>query len=1030
MPTRDLRLNISAETVPASRNMETFNRSLRDVENQSLGVSRSFTILKAATVAFLSALAIKKITSFINESIKLYQTQELAEKSFRQAAISAGKFTEEFSRGTLKMASALQDLTGVGDETILSASKILISFDKISKTALPAATKAAIDFARSTGMSVENAAAVIGRSTTGMVDSLKRYGIEISKAEVDTKGFGAVLEAVFKKAGGQAETFRRTSAGQWQAFANALGDLREQFGEIFDTVFTKTGLLDAFTEGISKIVGVLDEFQKNEQMVVWAKTTAKLVLQSFQSIAIGIFKMFSGIVSFVNKISYIAQTDYINRAKIEAEKNAKDIRIMTEALQKSQSNLNNAIKKRDELVSRFQRQDGDGFFASLFLVSEEDISGANKRVDKFDALVKRNERVLVALEERQLSLVKTRGKSVTETSEWVAQIVEIFNEMISVIDSMSLDFGKKAGDSLKKFYTGLSVANKEAFESVFGKQKEPFEELKLDVGLKLELKPEEVDFKPLLDAVEEIENRIKELSLSEYEYKVHLIDKRIEKYRELGIAEVKLSELRNLEIKELDKMLIEDLDNMWKDLADGITNSFTDAFKEILREGKLDFEKLGDSIKEVFIDVISDIAKREFIQPFVNQMISGVRGNLVPAGFTGPLAPGQQYAPSVMGQYGPQMMGVAGAGMAGYAATGNISGGLGAAAGMYLGGPAGAMFGAMAGNAVNAMIETISGEGPKLTFEAIIEEKTESGISDAFSSAITAGFKEALQSGDFQDFKDTMKDAMTVTVKDAVISMFTQLAMQPLQQLFKPFIEKLNIRAEQQSIIEKIGPTSLAWTKFPALTENPIFTVEDVLAELPTNEEIEAYFEIVKPIFEEMVNSFASLADSLDINTGATVDNTDAILGPVNDFMKVLSVGPLAPTQSIARYAQMEQELLESAIGDYTKFSEYAQFMQEYSLPYFQAISPEENYQDIVNSIKEQVTNIPWYTEAGGEPYSPPTAEENAKALARELSPMLKEVADNENIEVNVYLGNEKVNGVIYNVIKGSNSIKKLIRNI
>jgi len=1201
---RSLKLNITSDSSRAVRNVNKFNKSLKDTEKQNKALDKSFKILKIAVSAFLAVLAVKKITAFVNETIKLYQTQELAEKSFRQAAISAGKFTEEFYQGTLKMASGLQKLTGVGDETILEASKILVSFDKISKDALPEVTKAVLDFSRSAGITVKSAAQIIGKASIGMVDSLRRYGVEVSKAELKTKGFGAVIEAVYKKAGGQAENFRRTSAGQWAAFRNVLGDLKEQFGEIFDTIFTKTGLLDAFTRGISEIVKILDEFQENKQMVVWAKTTAILVLRSFQSIAEGFFKIFGGITKWVMAIRKISMEDLYKRLTRDIEMIGKNINKFSYVLVRSEANLKDAIEKRTQLLTKYKRQQYEkGFLSSLFLISESDIEKANKRVKDLGIIVDRNKKVVENLKKNQETLVESYKKGIGESLDWMDQTGKLLDDIIASIENLSLDIGKKTEKSLKKLYTTLSTVNKEVFESVFGKQKELFEELKIDIGIKLKIKPEDVDFEGVFDAVDEINDRIRKLTLSEYEYKVHMIDKEIEKYRELGVVEIKLTELRNLEISKLNEEMFEETTNMYENLAEGITDSFTSAFKEILTTGKLDFEKLGESIIDVFADVISQMAKKQFIEPIINQIMTSMTGKQF-----GPLPQGgqKQATPWASMIGGGLVAGAIGANIYQQQQAGQLTtlGGItqGAMAGAALGSVipgigtvAGAVFGGLAGAAtsflkkgrpkqeidknLNLLFKTIGDEikliGNKYqysektrevikaieeTLESQLEffnkimeltEKSFGSINIAFSSLESRLTK--LVTGERSAF---LLSTMGKQQFEQMFPTFGEEYTEMFAKTFEPIVHRIIYgvsagRTPEVAAAQTAAQAALRWqmpekalSEFQKVIDNlaktpdqlqkffeQIYTFQKIggkqyrlyLSEMISEEDWDEFFEEYRKRFEEITQSFGSIIgsaflstidtgdyknfintlkinlqdsiksalaigfsrqiidrifaetglfgatgilaqymegkagigevetaltasidqlnnilpelepiwqsvsnalenvnESLNINTNAMVSNTEAILGPIDSFLKSLEYGELAPVKSIAKLAEIEKILYAQTLADPTQFSEYASFMESQFIPSMEGIT--DNYAGLIAGIREDVLAVREIVQ--------PTAEENAKAIAKELGPMFKEIAENEDVEVNVYIGNEKIDGVIYQVIKGSRDIKKFIKNI
>jgi len=275
----DISLNVSGE-----QKAVVLNQNLEKLTNTNAQLLKSFNAVNVMAESFLSALVIKKIFDFAEGSIKLANAQQLAEKQFTQAAQAVGKYSASFDNATKQMANNLQALTGYEDDVVLGANKVLIGFSTISQKSLPQATKAALDWARFTGKSVDQAAQDIGKASTGMVDGLRRYGVEITKAQVDSEGLAAVLDAISKKAGGQAELFGKEFAGEVIKLNNTFGDLREELGYFITDAIQSADVLGPITKSIQDLI---TRFQQGDP-----------ALESFKNQLTKVFSVVGSVIKF------------------------------------------------------------------------------------------------------------------------------------------------------------------------------------------------------------------------------------------------------------------------------------------------------------------------------------------------------------------------------------------------------------------------------------------------------------------------------------------------------------------------------------------------------------------------------------------------------------------------------------------------------------------------------------------------------------------------------------------------------------
>ncbi len=225
----------------------------RDKASPAFGkLSGAIAALGAAAIAAGGIALGKKLVDGILSAAAASGIQETAEVKLAQSIRLAGQSVDEVLPKLKEQASALQDLTGVGDETILSAQALLVTMGKLSGEGLERATKAALDMAAVTG-SVETAFDLVSKASVGYTSTLSRYGIILDKSIPEAEKFGAALTKIEELFGGQAQTLLRTYEGRLTEVAGRFGDLNEMVGGPFREIFTSVlgNVVSPFIKGMT-----------------------------------------------------------------------------------------------------------------------------------------------------------------------------------------------------------------------------------------------------------------------------------------------------------------------------------------------------------------------------------------------------------------------------------------------------------------------------------------------------------------------------------------------------------------------------------------------------------------------------------------------------------------------------------------------------------------------------------------------------------------------------------------------------------
>jgi hypothetical protein len=237
----------------ASRNVQKFRGNVRQTEARITKLDRSMAAVtrRAAAfgAAFAAALSVRRLVQFGRESVAAFAVQEEAAEGLRAALRVTGKEGEDAFRKIADSAVALQRATTSADEELLKATTTLASLaPSLSADELVQAQKAIIGIADTfTDGNLQNAALSLGKSLTGTVDLLSRYGLAIGTAGDASERLGRALEKtdrLFLVAQDKADTLR----GRTIQLGNAWGDLKEAIGGATSNAFGFKTLIESITD--------------------------------------------------------------------------------------------------------------------------------------------------------------------------------------------------------------------------------------------------------------------------------------------------------------------------------------------------------------------------------------------------------------------------------------------------------------------------------------------------------------------------------------------------------------------------------------------------------------------------------------------------------------------------------------------------------------------------------------------------------------------------------------------------------------
>ncbi len=189
------------------------------VRNNRL-LTNSFATMRSWIL--LASFGVTLLAGSIVRLAKLSGEQRLAEKKLSTALGGT-------SQALLDQASALQQLTGFGDENIITAQSALAAYIE-EEESIKRATKATLDFASAKGMDLAAAADLVGKTVGSSTNALSRYGIEVQGVVGSAERLDSALSGLNAKFGGQSEARLDTFIGQLELAGGNLGDVGEDIG--------------------------------------------------------------------------------------------------------------------------------------------------------------------------------------------------------------------------------------------------------------------------------------------------------------------------------------------------------------------------------------------------------------------------------------------------------------------------------------------------------------------------------------------------------------------------------------------------------------------------------------------------------------------------------------------------------------------------------------------------------------------------------------------------------------------------------
>ena len=249
--------------------MDKMRRSMDQAGTEAKQLDGAFGQLKTAMKGLIAGASVGLV---INKIVEETSAAQFAQAQLAAALQSTGGAAGQSADALTEHASALQKVTVFGDDAIIAAQSLLLTFTKIQGDTFPKATEAVLNVAQAMGTDLKSAAIQVGKALNDPVlgvSALARSGIQFTQSQKDmiaslvetnrtVEAQAIILKELETQFGGSAAAARNTLGGALKGLQNDFGDLFEMSGDgsqgIVNAINAISGSLGIFSGMLNDVV--------------------------------------------------------------------------------------------------------------------------------------------------------------------------------------------------------------------------------------------------------------------------------------------------------------------------------------------------------------------------------------------------------------------------------------------------------------------------------------------------------------------------------------------------------------------------------------------------------------------------------------------------------------------------------------------------------------------------------------------------------------------------------------------------------
>jgi len=246
------------------------SKASKDLGKVDKGLGR---LAKSAAGAAASFFGARMLLDGFSSMINATREQILAETQLNAVLKSTAGVAGLTAKELTGMASALQKQTRFGDEAIIKAQSLMLTFTKVGKEVFPDAIEAVLNMSEAMGQDLQQGVIQVGKALNDPilgVTALRRVGVQLTKQQEEqvkaftnsgevAKAQKIILSELETQFGGVAKASGETLPGSLDQMNNAIGDVSEEIGKVFSPILV--AVADDVTEFAEKVDESLPKLQ-------------------------------------------------------------------------------------------------------------------------------------------------------------------------------------------------------------------------------------------------------------------------------------------------------------------------------------------------------------------------------------------------------------------------------------------------------------------------------------------------------------------------------------------------------------------------------------------------------------------------------------------------------------------------------------------------------------------------------------------------------------------------------------------------
>ena len=226
-------------TIKINGDTKNFQAAVKGLEVQTAKLQEDLS-----AIATKASIAFAGLTATVTGLISTYRTQEQAERKLETALTSTGYAAGVSAEELKNLASELQSVSTFGDEAIIEAQALLLTFTKVGKDVFPMATESILNMSAAMGTDLKSSTIMLGKALNDPiagVTALTRAGVQLTETQKEqiktqtelgnvSKAQKIILQELETQFGGQARATAQ-GTGRFIQLSNTLGDVAEKIGQ-------------------------------------------------------------------------------------------------------------------------------------------------------------------------------------------------------------------------------------------------------------------------------------------------------------------------------------------------------------------------------------------------------------------------------------------------------------------------------------------------------------------------------------------------------------------------------------------------------------------------------------------------------------------------------------------------------------------------------------------------------------------------------------------------------------------------------